>query len=156
MLTSSASSRPVLPVSRMCLTRDLLRIKCLAIGRDRYVRVYEWVRREPGTKKWLVREKYHQIRQSRADGGPARASLTSHLPFSKPTMGRLLGRVVVAVTTALICFISYTPQIFVIWPWYGSELSIQLLNLLVPFKYGSCPKDSQRGKALTKLFAASS
>ncbi|KAH8993932.1 zf-DHHC-domain-containing protein [Lactarius akahatsu] len=48
-------------------------------------------------------------------------------------MGRLLGRLVVAFTTALICFISYTPQLFIIWPWYGRELSIQLLNLLIPF-----------------------
>ncbi|KAI9438436.1 zf-DHHC-domain-containing protein [Lactarius psammicola] len=48
-------------------------------------------------------------------------------------MGRLLGRLVVAFTTALICFISYTPQFFIIWPWYGRELSIQLLSLLIPF-----------------------
>lgn len=51
------------------------------------------------------------------------------------TMGRLLGRLFVASTTALICFISYTPQVFIIWPWYGRELSIELLALLVPFKY---------------------
>lgn len=50
-------------------------------------------------------------------------------------MGRLLGRLFVAFTTGLICFISYTPQIFIIWPWYGRELSIELLTLLVPFKY---------------------
>ncbi|KAI0297589.1 DHHC palmitoyltransferase-domain-containing protein [Multifurca ochricompacta] len=48
-------------------------------------------------------------------------------------MGRLLGRLVVAFTTGLICFISYTPQIFIIWPWYGRELSVELLTLLVPF-----------------------
>jgi hypothetical protein len=48
---------------------------------------------------------------------------------------RPLGRVVVTLTTALICFISYTPQIFIIWPWYGRELSMELLALLVPFKY---------------------
>jgi len=50
-------------------------------------------------------------------------------------MGRLLGRLFVAFTTALIFFISYTPQIFIIWPWYGRELSIELFTLLVPFKY---------------------
>lgn len=50
-------------------------------------------------------------------------------------MGRLLGRLFVTSTTALILFISYTPQFFIIWPWYGRELSIELLALLVPFKY---------------------
>ncbi|KAI0275196.1 DHHC palmitoyltransferase-domain-containing protein [Gloeopeniophorella convolvens] len=48
-------------------------------------------------------------------------------------MGRLLGRLVVSFTTGLICFISYTPQIFIIWPWYGREVSVELLNLLIPF-----------------------
>ncbi|EMD32570.1 hypothetical protein CERSUDRAFT_58434 [Gelatoporia subvermispora B] len=48
-------------------------------------------------------------------------------------MGRLTGRLFVGFTTALICFISYSPQIFVIWPWYGSELSVELLSLLIPF-----------------------
>ncbi len=52
-------------------------------------------------------------------------------------MGRLLGRLFVTFTTALICFISYTPQIFIIWPWYGREISTELLTLLVPFKYDS-------------------
>ena len=56
----------------------------------------------------------------------------------KSIMGRLLGRLFVTFTTALILFISYTPQIFIIWPWYGRELSIELLALLVPFKYDSC------------------
>jgi len=50
-------------------------------------------------------------------------------------MGRLLGRLFVTFTTALIFFISYTPQIFIIWPWYGREFSTELLTLLVPFKY---------------------
>jgi hypothetical protein len=53
----------------------------------------------------------------------------------KTTMGRLLGRLVVFFTTALIFFISYTPQIFIIWPWYGREFSIELFTLLGPFKY---------------------
>lgn len=64
-------------------------------------------------------------------------------------MGRLLGRLVVAFTTALICFISYTPQFFIIWPWYGRELSIQLLNLLIPFKYEFCYQNIHRDEALT-------
>ena len=49
-------------------------------------------------------------------------------------MGRLLGRVVVGLTLLLICFISYSSQIFIIWPWYGSALSVELLYLLLPFK----------------------
>ncbi len=53
-------------------------------------------------------------------------------------MGRLLGRLIVTFTTALIFFISYTPQIFIIWPWYGREFSTELFILLVPFKYDPC------------------
>ena len=49
-------------------------------------------------------------------------------------MGRLTGRLFVFFTTCLICFIAYSVQIFVIWPWYGGELSIELLQLLLPFK----------------------
>ncbi|KAI0800548.1 palmitoyltransferase PFA4 [Fomes fomentarius] len=48
-------------------------------------------------------------------------------------MGRLTGRLFVFFTTCLICFIAYSPQIFVIWPWYGRELSIELIKLLLPF-----------------------
>ncbi|TFK56613.1 palmitoyltransferase PFA4 [Heliocybe sulcata] len=48
-------------------------------------------------------------------------------------MGRLLGRLFVGFTLCLICFIAYTPQVFIIWPWYGRELSVSLLYLLVPF-----------------------
>ncbi|GBE77566.1 zf-DHHC-domain-containing protein [Sparassis latifolia] len=48
-------------------------------------------------------------------------------------MGRLIGRLFVGFTLCLICFIAYSAQIFIIWPWYGHELSIELLVLLVPF-----------------------
>ncbi|CAL1694424.1 unnamed protein product [Somion occarium] len=48
-------------------------------------------------------------------------------------MGRLTGRLFVGFTTCLICFIAYSPQIFIIWPWYGRELSVELLALLLPF-----------------------
>ena len=49
-------------------------------------------------------------------------------------MGVRLGHLVVALTLSLICFISYSSQIFVIWPWYGGVLSMELLTLLMPFK----------------------
>jgi palmitoyltransferase len=49
-------------------------------------------------------------------------------------MGGLLGRLVVNLVLLLISFIAYSSQIFVIWPWYGREISVQLLTLLVPFK----------------------
>lgn len=52
-------------------------------------------------------------------------------------MGRLTGRLFVGFTLFLISFISYSSQIFIIWPWYGRELSVELLMLLVPFKYVS-------------------
>ena len=49
-------------------------------------------------------------------------------------MGGWLGRIVVGITLCLISFIAYSSQIFIIWPWYGRELSVELLTLLVPFK----------------------
>ncbi|KAI0348281.1 zf-DHHC-domain-containing protein [Trametopsis cervina] len=48
-------------------------------------------------------------------------------------MGRLLGRVFASFTVFLIAFIGYTSQIWIIWPWYGHELSVQLIVLLLPF-----------------------
>jgi palmitoyltransferase len=45
----------------------------------------------------------------------------------------------VTFTVLLISFISYSSQIFLIWPWYGSVLSVDLLKLLLPFKYVSRP-----------------
>ncbi|ETW87155.1 hypothetical protein HETIRDRAFT_166687 [Heterobasidion irregulare TC 32-1] len=48
-------------------------------------------------------------------------------------MGRLLGRIVVGATLSLISFIAYSSQIFIIWPWYGRELSVDLITLLGPF-----------------------
>ncbi|EJD54537.1 zf-DHHC-domain-containing protein [Auricularia subglabra TFB-10046 SS5] len=48
-------------------------------------------------------------------------------------VSRTWGRVWVGGTVSLIAFISYSVQIFVIWPWYGWTLSVDLLKLLVPF-----------------------
>ncbi|CAE6476095.1 unnamed protein product [Rhizoctonia solani] len=48
-------------------------------------------------------------------------------------MGRLVGRLWVGFTLSLISFISFSSQIFIIWPWYGRTLSVSLLKLLVPF-----------------------
>ncbi|KAG2022858.1 palmitoyltransferase PFA4 [Coprinopsis cinerea AmutBmut pab1-1] len=48
-------------------------------------------------------------------------------------MNPILGRIAVGFVLCLISFIAYTSQIFVIWPWYGREWSIELLQLLVPF-----------------------
>ena len=52
-------------------------------------------------------------------------------------MGKLLGRIFVCFTVFLVSFKfnGYLTQIFVIWPQYGSEVSVNLLALLVPFKY---------------------
>jgi hypothetical protein len=49
-------------------------------------------------------------------------------------MGRLLGRIGVGFVCALIAFIAYSVQIFVVWPWYGRVLSVELVALLAPFK----------------------
>ncbi|KAJ6575439.1 zf-DHHC-domain-containing protein [Mycena capillaripes] len=48
-------------------------------------------------------------------------------------MAGILGRLVVNLVLLLICFIAYSSQIFIIWPWYGRAVSVQLLSLLVPF-----------------------
>ena len=50
-------------------------------------------------------------------------------------MGTLLGRIFVFFTILLISFNGYSSQIFIIWPWYGSEVSVDLLKLIMPFKY---------------------
>jgi hypothetical protein len=54
-------------------------------------------------------------------------------------MGRLLGRLIVGLTLLLISFIAYSSQIFIIWPWYGREFSVELICLLLPFKCVSTP-----------------
>ena len=50
-------------------------------------------------------------------------------------MGKLLGRIFVCFTILLISFNGYSSQIFIIWPWYGREVSVDLLKLIIPFKY---------------------
>jgi hypothetical protein len=56
--------------------------------------------------------------------------------FSSTSMdwNRLFGRLFVAFVLFLIIFIGYSSQIFIIWPWYGREFSVEFLGLLVPFK----------------------
>ncbi|GLB35853.1 putative mediates the reversible addition of palmitate to target proteins, thereby regulating their membrane association and biological function [Lyophyllum shimeji] len=44
-----------------------------------------------------------------------------------------LGWLVVNFVLCLICFIAYSSQIFIIWPWYGRVLSVELIYLLLPF-----------------------
>ncbi|KAF9454208.1 palmitoyltransferase PFA4 [Macrolepiota fuliginosa MF-IS2] len=48
-------------------------------------------------------------------------------------MGRITGLLFVNFVLCLICFIAYSSQIFVIWPWYKREVSVELLTLLIPF-----------------------
>ena len=50
-------------------------------------------------------------------------------------MHPVLGRLIVSFVLALVCFIAYSSQIFILWPWYGRVLSVELLYLLLPFKY---------------------
>lgn len=54
------------------------------------------------------------------------------MPRPKQT---LAGRIWVGGVTILIAHIAYTSQIFIIWPWYGREFTIELVQLLLPFKY---------------------
>lgn len=46
-------------------------------------------------------------------------------------------------TLSIIAFLVYSPQLFLIWPWYGREFSLELLKLLVPFKCVSCFHNGQ-------------
>ncbi|KJA28514.1 hypothetical protein HYPSUDRAFT_129104 [Hypholoma sublateritium FD-334 SS-4] len=48
-------------------------------------------------------------------------------------MSSFLGRLIVNFVLCLISFIAYSSQIFIIWPWYGSVLSVELITLLLPF-----------------------
>ncbi|PFH52267.1 hypothetical protein AMATHDRAFT_140409 [Amanita thiersii Skay4041] len=48
-------------------------------------------------------------------------------------MSSVLGWLVVAFVLSLISFIAYSSQIFIIWPWYHSTLSVDLIMLLLPF-----------------------
>ncbi|KAH7916458.1 zf-DHHC-domain-containing protein [Hygrophoropsis aurantiaca] len=50
-------------------------------------------------------------------------------------MNKLLGRVVIGFVLFLILFPVCSSQIFIIWPWYGRELTVELLILLVPFNF---------------------
>lgn len=45
----------------------------------------------------------------------------------------IVGRLIVNFVLGLICFIAYSSQIFIVWPWYGRALSVELLTLIVPF-----------------------
>ena len=55
-------------------------------------------------------------------------------PSAPPSMGKIVGYIFIGFVSFLISFISYSSQIFVIWPWYGYVLSVELILLLVPFK----------------------
>ncbi|KAF8808081.1 zf-DHHC-domain-containing protein [Phlegmacium glaucopus] len=48
-------------------------------------------------------------------------------------MHPFFGRLIVGFVLCLISFIAYSSQIFIIWPWYGREVSVELLALLIPF-----------------------
>lgn len=58
----------------------------------------------------------------------------SRAPFLLSSMNPWLGRLTVNFVLCLICFIAYSSQIFIIWPWYGRVLSVELITLLLPFK----------------------
>jgi hypothetical protein len=64
----------------------------------------------------------------------ARRQFCSSPSTSDSPMHLLIGRLIVTFVLCLICFIAYSSQIFVIWPWYGRVVSVELLMLLVPFK----------------------
>ncbi|KAJ7597463.1 palmitoyltransferase PFA4 [Mycena floridula] len=46
-----------------------------------------------------------------------------------------LGILAVNFVLLLISFIAYSSQIFIIWPWYGSAISVELIALLLPFNF---------------------
>ncbi|KAJ7492312.1 palmitoyltransferase PFA4 [Mycena latifolia] len=69
-------------------------------------------------------------RRIKLKSGCASVSIASALTLMA---SGFLGRLVVNLVILLICFIAYSAQIFIIWPWYGRVFSVQLLTLLVPF-----------------------
>ncbi|KAH7925173.1 zf-DHHC-domain-containing protein [Leucogyrophana mollusca] len=50
-------------------------------------------------------------------------------------MNQLLGRLVIGFVLFLILFPVCSSQIYIIWPWYGRELTVELLALLLPFNF---------------------
>jgi hypothetical protein len=71
--------------------------------------------------------------------GPLRASkrvpLLAKVVLSlRLPMHPFFGRLFVNFVLCLICFIAYSSQIFIIWPWYGNVISVELVTLLLPFK----------------------
>lgn len=48
-------------------------------------------------------------------------------------MRPILGRLIVTFVLLLISFIAYSSQLFIILPWYGNELSVDLIMLVGPF-----------------------
>ncbi|KAG2350756.1 zf-DHHC-domain-containing protein [Suillus weaverae] len=48
-------------------------------------------------------------------------------------MHPILGRIAICFVLFLILFPVLTCQIYIIWPWYGRELSVELITLLLPF-----------------------
>ncbi|KAG0707434.1 DHHC palmitoyltransferase-domain-containing protein [Suillus ampliporus] len=48
-------------------------------------------------------------------------------------MHPILGRITIGLVLFLILFPILTCQIFIVWPWYGRELSVELITLLLPF-----------------------
>lgn len=74
-------------------------------------------------------------RGGRGAGSQHRLTSDHELPVAARGMHYILGRIVVGFVLCLISFISYSSQIFIIWPWYGREWSVELVTLLAPFKY---------------------
>lgn len=69
------------------------------------------------------------------DGGSEIQLEVTVCPSAYTSMSsRFVGRLIVGFVLSLIFFIAYSSQIFIIWPWYGNELSVELIVLLLPFK----------------------
>ncbi|KIJ66242.1 hypothetical protein HYDPIDRAFT_86668 [Hydnomerulius pinastri MD-312] len=50
-------------------------------------------------------------------------------------MHPFLGRLIISFVLFLILFPVLTSQVFIIWPWYGREWTVELITLLVPFNF---------------------
>ena len=49
-------------------------------------------------------------------------------------MHPILAHLIISFVLLLILFPVFTSQVFIVWPWYGREWSVELITLLVPFK----------------------
>ncbi len=80
-----------------------------------------------------LRLSYPSSVQQCRPGGLSASGMLGRAGLSRQADNLLRRRV--TGTLCLITFLGYSSQIFLIWPWFGKVLSVDLLKLLLPFKW---------------------